>query len=181
MALLAFTVPLVATIYGLVSNEMEDEPPVADPGPTRSATLLQPGDSAPYLDYDGTEVGTVTLEEVDPDLACTSEFDEPPQNGRFVGLKLSVTVVDDLPDDHAGIFLSSHRFDVVTADGSIVNDPIGESYLCLSNRDVLPSLLESGQKGTGWLVFDAPEEPLTLHWPSESYGDAGYVIEVGGP
>ncbi len=57
---------------------------------------LAEGDTVPLLDPFGEALGTVTLEEIDAGYECCSETPLPPENDRFVGLRLSVDVDEQL-------------------------------------------------------------------------------------
>ncbi len=124
---------------------------------------LAEGDPVPLLDPFGEARGTVTLEEIDAGYECCSETPLPPENDRFVGLRLSVDVDEQLARQ-------------ASSDGAVITpfdfrDPRdaelilwGNSYFCLDHRFGLPDTVEPGEVGSGWLVLDVAEDTETVTW-----------------
>lgn len=124
---------------------------------------LEPGQTVPFMDFDGDALGEVTLEEVVTDLDCQGGEAEP-DNGRFVGLRLRVDLDEDLAGragtEGAAIFPSDFSDPEDTA-----TDLWGSSFSCLpSQGEPLPVTIEPGEERTGWLVLDVHDDTETLSW-----------------
>jgi hypothetical protein len=112
------------------------------------------GVSAP----DASPAMTFTVDAIQVDYPCTSDYPQPPENGHFVGLSMRVTTAPEpagrLVPRHQRHRLLVHRSDGVTVSSV---DTIA-AFTCAPDDEQLPSgPLGSGQQYVGTVVLDVPE------------------------
>lgn len=116
---------------------------------------------------------TFSLTEVESDFTCTNTDLLEPVNDEFIGLFFEVTVTSEF--DPAEMMMDSftmypYDFQVFRADGSRVNDAVGNGYNCPSRADSLPTEIGKGQSASGWFVIDVPSDAVAVAYTIDGAG-----------
>lgn len=137
----------------------EVEPEQSEPATSVRGNLVKEiGEEGGVTDAAGDLLIAFTVSEVETDFDCTADFAEKPENDKFVGLKFEVTTDASLAQEtESSFWLSSVDFSAWDEDGKRVNDPVGSSYACVSESEMLPSPMGPGEVAEGWIVLDVPE------------------------
>jgi hypothetical protein len=149
--------------------ELEDpaEPDTPEPPTSRRGNLIKElGETAGVYDLDeGPD--SVWLEfkitDIETNGECTSDYADPPQNGHFLIVSITASTGSKLSDELYGseVSFDSYDFSVIGPDGVTENDVDGNAYMCLAERDLIPSL-GPGENATGKIVLDIASESGTL-------------------
>jgi len=160
-------------------------PPVQDPAETSAASQdsgedtggptdtsveepttaeLQVGDTVPLLDWDGDQIGSVTLDDVETDHACAGDSAERPANEQFLALSFTVQTDSTVDESTLGAWVNPYDFEVRAPGGELEPDSIGNSYLCADFADLLPSRFEADQRASGVVVLDTAVEEGFIVW-----------------
>ncbi|QEW01236.1 DUF4352 domain-containing protein [Microbacterium caowuchunii] len=93
------------------------------------------------------------------DIACTDQYADPPKNGHFVGIHLNVETTPELAQAEIGtVTFSEWVWQAFDANGTRVNDPLGNASWCMDSGDRLPLDIGPGQSVAGWVVLDLPTD-----------------------
>lgn len=118
---------------------------------------------------------TFSVTDIATDLACTTPYAEPPQNGHYVGVTMDVATAPDpefTEHMYGDLYLGSHSFKYVTAEGTTANDVVGNAYMCLDETQLLPQEIGPGEQVTGTVVLDLPTVDGTLILEEMTTGQA---------
>lgn len=176
-------------------------PPVQDPAETSAASQdsgedtggptdtsveepttaeLQVGDTVPLLDWDGDQIGSVTLDDVETDHACAGDSAERPANEQFLALRFTVQTDSTVDESTLGAWVNPYDFEVRAPGGELEPDSIGNSYLCADFADLLPSRFEADQRASGVVVLDTAVEEGFIIWTMAYQSTAApYEIPFG--
>jgi hypothetical protein len=143
------------------------EPPAASssassaPDPSvneRGNVEKQIGEEAGVSAPDGSPALTFTVDAIQVDYPCTSDYPQASANGHFVGLSMHVTTAPNLPAD-SYFDISATDFSFIGSDGvTVSNVDTFEAFTCAPDDEQLPSgPLGSGQQYVGTVVVDVPE------------------------
>jgi hypothetical protein len=176
-------------------------PPVQDPAETSAASEdsgedtggptdtsveepttaeLQVGDTVPLLDWDGYQIGSVTLDDVETDHACAGDSAERPANEQFLALSFTVQTDSTVDESTLGAWVNPYDFEVRAPGGELEPDSIGNSYLCADFADLLPSRFEADQRASGVVVLDTAVEEGFIIWTMAYQSTAApYEIPFG--
>jgi hypothetical protein len=176
-------------------------PPVQDPAETSAASEdsgedtggptdtsveepttaeLQVGDTVPLLDWDGDQIGSVTLDDVETDHACAGDSAERPANEQFLALSFTVQTDSTVDESTLGAWVNPYDFEVRAPGGELEPDSIGNSYLCADFADLLPSRFEADQRASGVVVLDTAVEEGFIVWTMAYQSTAApYEIPFG--
>lgn len=176
-------------------------PPVQDPAETSAASEdsgedtggptdtsveepttaeLQVGDTVPLLDWDGDQIGSVTLDDVETDHACAGDSAERPANEQFLALSFTVQTDSTVDESTLGAWVNPYDFEVRAPGGELEPDSIGNSYLCADFADLLPSRFEADQRASGVVVLDTAVEEGFIIWTMAYQSTAApYEIPFG--
>ncbi len=176
-------------------------PPVQDPAETSAASQdsgedtggptdtsveepttaeLQVGDTVPLLDWDGDQIGSVTLDDVETDHACAGDSAERPANEQFLALSFTVQTDSTVDESTLGAWVNPYDFEVRAPGGELEPDSIGNSYLCADFADLLPSRFEADQRASGVVVLDTAVEEGFIVWTMAYQSTAApYEIPFG--
>jgi hypothetical protein len=176
-------------------------PPVQDPAETSAASEdsgedtggptdtsveepttaeLQVGDTVPLLDWDGDQIGSVTLDDVETDHACAGDSAERPANEQFLALSFTVQTDSTVDESTLGAWVNPYDFEVRAPGGELEPDSIGNSYLCADFADLLPSRFEADQRASGVVVLDTTVEEGFIVWTMAYQSTAApYEIPFG--
>lgn len=141
-----------------------DEPALAEEGPISGKV----GDTV-TVTQDGTDVGTMTVSKLETSTMPYDEYGSKPKNGVFlifsVELAATANQMDVYEDD----------FYVTMSDGTRFDQGNDNSWDAIDLDDTLGYItLNAGEKTSGVLVFDVPEEHGTLAWaPNYEGGPVG--------
>jgi len=98
---------------------------------------------------------------VDP--VCSSAYAEPSKNGHLVGIHLNVETTPELAQDEIGtVSFSQWAWQAFDANGTRVNDPVGNAIWCMDSGDQLPIDIGPGQSVSGWVILDLPTDHGTV-------------------
>jgi hypothetical protein len=99
---------------------------------------------------------TLSIDEIDVDPPCQEDFEEPPENGHFVGLLLRATALPAY-DPKAFVSFTDYDFRVIGPDGNVtpsVSDIAGD---CMDAKFLIHNMrIGPGQEYIGWIVLDVP-------------------------
>lgn len=96
------------------------------------------------------------LTDIETDFECNSRWAEKSENGQFLALTFEVETFKELADDEwVNTFsMSEYDFTIYDTDGTRENDSRGNAWMCLDDKDRLPSEIGPGEKATGRIVLD---------------------------
>jgi hypothetical protein len=117
----------------------------------------QIGEEAGVSAPDGSPALTFTVDAIQVDYPCSSDYPQPAENGHFVGLTMHVTTAPNLPPDQY-FDISASEFSFIGSDGvTFGNVDTFPAFTCAPDDEQLPSgPLGSGQTYVGTLVLDVP-------------------------
>lgn len=144
----------------------------AEPTPTgpqrneRGNLVKKLGESAGYLDENGNEVITFSVDAVRP-INCTEEFAEPPENGHFIAVDMRIATSPEMANvDYLSYFsISPVEFQYIPPGGGPVVSEISTmaTYGCLPYGELLTSdQMMPGSQYAGTIVLDVPKPHGTL-------------------
>jgi len=146
----------------------------------RGNHVLQVGDTVPLLDWDGDQIGSVTLDDVETDHACAGDSAERPANEQFLALRFTVQTDSTVDESTLGAWVNPYDFEVRAPGGELEPDSIGNSYLCADFADLLPSRFEADQRASGVVVLDTAVEEGFIVWTMAYQSTAApYEIPFG--
>ncbi len=168
------------------SQAPDPTPPPPPPAPTQAAPpppagtetslrgnlVKQVGERAGIRDATGEYLVSFTVNTISVDIPCTEDWADPPQNGHFVALDVSVeTSPNMLGSDLIQQFsMSSYAFDAIKADGFTSNAGADSTatLFCLADSVLLPGDIGPGQKANGIVLLDVEDPSGVLIY--EDYG-----------
>jgi hypothetical protein len=138
--------------------------PPAPPNPPstqlspRGNLIKQVGELAGIRDATGEYLAAFTVNDIIVDIPCSDEYAEPPENGHFVALDVTVeTSPNMLNSDLIQQFsMSSLTFQAIGPDGVTSNagtDSFGTVF-CLDESVELPGNIGPGEKAQGLVLLD---------------------------
>ncbi|MBB5791766.1 hypothetical protein [Jiangella mangrovi] len=160
--------------------------PTPTPTPERSnrgLIIKEIGEVAGFLSDDGTEMATeFTVDAIEVSAECTEDYADVPQNGHFIVITITATVLPGFADPSAGISsmpFGPGEFGLVDANGITVNDPAPiNTYGCLAESELIPDEVGEGETATGKVVLDSPTEHGVLTYqPWFTGGSEGWEWE----
>lgn len=134
------------------------------------------GETEVITGVDGDSVVSFSISSIAVDVPCTDEYAVPPRNGHFVTLDMTVETSAKLADEINPFFLLGDKaWKAITSDGTTSNaEPAtSEALSCFPEAEVLPSLIEPGEKATGKVVLDVEnaEGILILDYTPSGMGE----------
>ncbi len=175
--------PLLSGVVSLVGNlASDDDDGFTYQGPTFDSPTfadadpvdLEVGDRVRLRDLLDTEVGYVTLEELDVDLECTLPGAPSAGDGSYLGLRLTLEVDQGLDADDT-VMVNPYDMELLAPDGQAQDDPASDGYLCVPYDQMMPFDTEPGESVTGWVVLRSETRTGTIHW-DPAYDGGGYLI-----
>jgi len=163
-----------------MDEDVESAAPVEDDEISERGLLkIKEGEAVDFTGTDGMLTGTMTINKVVPNLKCDVEeiVREAPENGRFVGLDVSVVTPKAGEGSDESFTISLAEWEVIAANGTSMNgspDTMATEF-CLEKK--IPTSLKKGRKATGMIVLDVPKEAFTLAY-EDMWGGDGWEIEV---
>lgn len=123
------------------------------------------GDLAAITDENGKDVVDWTVTNIVIDPQCTGEYAQPPKNGHYVELDISMSATSGFTGDKYGSLMlgSPSWWTYVQADGTQWNGhPDGNSFGCMPDDQTLPQQFNQGTKASGKVIFDVPSTDGSL-------------------
>ncbi len=132
----------------------------------RGNLVKQVGELAGIRDASGEYLAAFTVNDIIVDIPCTGELADPPENGHFVALDVSVeTSPNMLNSDLIQQFsMSSLTFQAIGPDGVTSNagtDSVATLF-CLDDSVQLPGNIGPGEKARGLVLLDVENPTGTL-------------------
>lgn len=140
----------LAAAYGLV-DEAEAQDEEGEPEPVEPATASEVGDSA-TITVDGDPVGTITVSDLEITTSPADSYGSGPKRDVFLifTVDLEATGTMDVYEDD---------FYVRLEDGTRIDQGDGNSWDAIDLDDSLGyATVNAGEKRTGYIVFDVPDE-----------------------
>jgi hypothetical protein len=124
----------------------------------------------------GDPVVSFSISSIAVDVPCTDEYADPPQNGHFVTLDMTVETTAKLAEEINPFFLLGDKaWKAIAPDGTTSNaEPAtGAALSCFAEADVLPSMIGPGEKATGKVVLDVEDSQgiLVLNYTPSGMGE----------
>lgn len=113
----------------------------------------------------GEPVVSFTVSSISVDVPCTDKYAVPPQNGHFLTLEMTIETSAALAEEINPFFLLGDKaWKAISPDGTTSNaEPATSAALsCYAEAEVLPSIIEPGEKATGKVVLDVKDSQGTL-------------------
>jgi hypothetical protein len=113
---------------------------------------------------------TLSVEEIVVDVVCDDDYEEPPENGHYVAVRLLATATSQY-DPRVATPIADYDFTVIGDDGETL-DPVSEAAQgCLAQERLIQNMrLGPGYDYDGWLVFDVPVTSGALVYAPEGDG-----------
>ncbi|NOJ60575.1 hypothetical protein [Arthrobacter sp. 260] len=116
------------------------------------------GELAGIRDANGEYLVTFVVNDIVVDIPCTEQFAEPPENGHFVALDVSVETSPNMLDSDLiqQFSMSSYTFQAIGPDGVTSNagaDSVATLF-CLEDSLLLPTDIGPGEKANGLVLLD---------------------------
>lgn len=131
----------------------------------RGNLIKQVGELAGIRDASGEYLAAFTVNDIIVDIPCTEELADPPENGHFVALDVSVeTSPNMLNSDLIQQFsMSSLTFQAIGPDGVTSNAGADSAatLFCLDDSVLLPGNIGPGEKAQGLVLLDV-ENPTGI-------------------
>lgn len=110
--------------------------------------------------YDQTASGNFTVEfrvtAIQPNFQCTGPYAEPSINGNYIAVSFEIDTLPALATAPVPAFyLSEYDMAVISPNGVLENDSIGNGLWCLQDSEVLPWGIGPGQKAYGKIILDS--------------------------
>lgn len=164
-------------IVSVEDDDVQSEAPESRPEPeSRKAPESVPelsqrgnlvkamGEEAALLDPNGEPMVTFTVHSI-TEGTCTEPFAEPPENGQYIFLDVSLSTAPDLLQDYGSAeFGLVGGWEVITPSGQTSNAMLESfgAFTCLPEAQQLPSWLGPGESARGTVVLDVPTPSGTL-------------------
>lgn len=161
-AVLPTTTPLAPQPTTAPASTQAPPSPPAPGGNTQTSArghlIKQVGELAGIRDEGGEYLATFTVNDIIVDVPCTDELADPPQNGHFVALDVSVeTSPNMLNSDLIQQFsMSSLTFQAIDPDGVTSNAGTDSwaTLFCLDDSVQPPGNIGPGEKANGLMLLD---------------------------
>jgi len=116
-----------------------------------------------------------TVDKIQVDPTCTEPYAEPPENGHYIAVSMSIETTTDFTDDLSFMVdFSPFSFDIVGPDGvTEPGDPGMGVYMCLRSSGFLPlEGLAPASRYVGVVVLDSrhTKGTLVLRMPGDPTG-----------
>jgi hypothetical protein len=120
--------------------------------------VKQIGETAGIKDANGQFLVSFVVNRIIVDIPCTDEFAEPPENGHFVAVDVSVqTSSSMLNSDLINEFnMSASNFTAIAPDGTTSNasPDSAATIFCLDDSVLLPYAIGPGENVNGMILLD---------------------------
>ena len=123
---------------------------------------------------DGTVVGTITIDGVKDNAACTNPVADASKNGKFVTTTFTIVANEALKlqsDSYYGTHFDFTHVDVVNPYTGVTTAG-GVDYDCLPAQERL-STVQAGRTVTGTIAFDVSNESFAIAW---FYGNQYFYV-----
>lgn len=166
----------------VVESAAADSSSTSAPSPTASRSergnvVKTLGEGAGVTANNGDALVEFSVNAIEIDPGCTSEYATPPENGHFIVLDVAMQTFPELADATeiaSSYSLSPHDMKVVAPNGTTSNASLatGSAYMCLANGEQFPSSLGPAEKAQGKIVLDSevPSGVLVIG----NYGAGGW-------
>lgn len=125
------------------------------------------------ISFAGTEDVAVefTVNSIQLDVKCTSEFAFPPTQGQFIALDITVTTAEDYEEisGNAPMRFFRNDFSSATASNSETVEA-GSGVDCITGG--LPLDIPAGTVTTGFVLLDVPLSAVSLVWQPSTFSIA---------
>jgi hypothetical protein len=100
---------------------------------------------------------TFTVDKIEVDVQCTEPYAEPPANGHYIALTMTIKTTDLFGPDLVPLFnISPFSWEIIGADGiTEASDPGAGAYSCLPTSDLPPAGLSPSSQYVTTMVLDS--------------------------
>lgn len=115
----------------------------------------------------GQPAATMVLNNIQNSPQCTAPYASKPENGRFIRLNMDVSTgsaadMQSVLYDNK-FYFSEANWKFIGADGKLVSQPATVStYSCIPPNQTIPLGMGPGEKTSGAVILDIPQEAGTL-------------------
>jgi len=126
----------------------------------------------PFGFGEGDARAEFTVNGITLDPACTAEYAEQPENGRFVKVDISGRT----GQIEEQVFFGIGAWKVIADNGTTYNgDPQSSAaWMCLNDAERFPDAVGPGEQVTGSIIFDVPTPSGTLMFQPYGPGNGGW-------
>lgn len=150
----------------------------------RGTLSMEPGAAAIASSPNHGQLASFKVHSIEVDPVCTGPYVQPPKNGHFLVMDVSVEVAPHTTLSDAGVFYDSVStrvggFRMVDKEGNVTegNDIIGNGYSCLPEGSGIATDVRAGEKASGKIIFDVPPAEGVIIMPDllgQSAGTQGW-------
>lgn len=128
-----------------------------------------------FVSNAGAEVMTFTVDAITLNPGCNSSIADPPANGNFVAVAITINILG-LVDGGSPLWFSSPGWHIIGPNGVRDNENSTlETYLCTTESEQLPSGPLGVGTYVGLIVLDTPHTTGQVIWtPGELGGLEGW-------
>lgn len=119
----------------------------------------------------GEEVASFVFKSIEPGT-CTEEFASEPENGPILFVTMQVQVAPQKGEEFPlTLNTDPFAFGYVSPEGTTFNGDMGTmaTYSCLAESETIPSTIGQGEKATGVIVLDAPDDSGSLVYTPDGF------------
>jgi hypothetical protein len=134
------------------------------------------------ITIDGVAAADWVVTKIEVDPTCHNRYAEKPANGHYVVLTLKVTTTSALVNDDGtpgSVTFNPGIWSGYDADGTTMNDILGNASTCLTDAEQLPDDIGPGQTAKGEVAFDVTTTTGSLELP-QLVGPGGWEYAYGG-
>ncbi|WP_030016351.1 hypothetical protein [Curtobacterium sp. S6] len=148
--------------------QAEQEAPAANGTRSERGNLVKSiGQPAVINGASGQPAATMVLNGIQNSPQCTAPYAGKPENGRFIRLNMDVSTgsaadMESVLYDNK-FYFSEANWKFIGADGNLISQPATVStYSCIPPHQTIPLGMGPGEKTSGAVILDIPQEAGTL-------------------
>lgn len=140
----------------------------------RGALMKQSGEMAGLGAPNGDSLIEFTVQSIEADPVCTGRDPRAPENGTFVALDVDLEVFPGAEENYVdGNLVNPNSFRFIGTDGATFGGDVAtaSTYTCLPPESLLNTQVGDGERTSGTILLDLPEDSGTLLLEDEMSGN----------
>lgn len=140
----------------------------------RGALVKQPGEMAGLTTPAGDSLIEFTVNSIEANPTCTGRDPGAPENGTFVALDVDLEVFAGAAENYVdGNILNPNAFRFIGTDGDTFGGDVATAptYTCLPTESLLNTQVGDGERTSGTILLDLPEDSGILLLEDEMSGN----------
>ncbi|MBU8650801.1 hypothetical protein KM867_09170 [Micrococcus luteus] len=136
--------------------------------------MKQPGEKAGMGGPNGGDLIEFTVKSIAVDPSCTGREPRAPENGTFVALDMDLEVFPGAAEYYVdGNLVNPNAFRFIGTDGTTFGGDLATAptYTCLPPESLLNTQVGDGERASGTILLDLPENSGTLLLEDEMSGN----------